>query len=193
MSYYKLNAISQACGRRSQMKKDIKKGRKPKSPFVQKPYLVSCYGFKINGILLSFPVRTREFANILLNKHTAKILSDQSITPRSFTMTLQSLSISIAKDVELIKVQSTIGIDRNLRNITFGNDKEIVQVNTSEMLKIKENYAHIKSTYTRNDHRIRKKVYGKLGTRQTDRIKQSPQNLKVNCKLCSKTKIRNNL
>jgi putative transposase len=34
LSYYKLTAISQACGRLAQMKKDIKKGRRPKSPFV---------------------------------------------------------------------------------------------------------------------------------------------------------------
>ncbi len=172
MSYYKLTAISQACGRMSQMKRDIKKGRNPKSPFVQKPCLVSCYGFKINGMLLSFPVRNREFANILLNDHLIRILSDQSITPRSFTITPQSLSISIAKDVEPIQTESTIGVDRNLRNITFGNGKEIIQVNTSEMLKIKENYSHVKSTCTRNDHRIRKKVYGKLGKRQADRIRQ---------------------
>ncbi|WKT57736.1 hypothetical protein QVH35_10515 [Candidatus Nitrosotenuis chungbukensis] len=167
MSYYKMTAISQACGRLSQMKRDIKKGRNPKSPFVQKPYLVSCYGFKINGILLSFPVRNREFANILLNDHLIRILSDQSITPRSFTITPQSLSISIAKDVESIQTEFTIGVDRNLRNVTFGNGKEIIQVNTSEMLKIKENYSHVRSTCTRNDHRIRKKVYGKLGRRQT--------------------------
>ncbi|MDE1876875.1 MAG: hypothetical protein KGH86_08660 [Thaumarchaeota archaeon] len=32
MSYYKLAAISSACGRLAQMKRDIKKGRKPKSP-----------------------------------------------------------------------------------------------------------------------------------------------------------------
>jgi putative transposase len=56
------------------MKKDIKKGRKVKSPFIKKPYLVSCYGFKINGMLLSFHVSNREFANILLNNHIAKIL-----------------------------------------------------------------------------------------------------------------------
>ncbi|TBR09796.1 MAG: transposase [Candidatus Nitrosotenuis sp.] len=172
MSYYKLTAISQACGRLAQMKKDIKKGRNPKSPYVQKPYLVSCYGFKINGMLLTFPIRNREFANILLNEHVVKILSDQSITSRSFTITPQSLSISIAKNVELIKVESTIGIDRNLRNVTFGNDKKVIQVNTSEILKIKENYTHIRSACTRNDHRIQKKIYGKLGKRQTNRVKQ---------------------
>ncbi len=67
LSYYKLTAISQAAGRLSQMKKDIKKGRKVKSPFVRKSYLVSCYGFKINGMLLSFPIKNREFSNVLLN------------------------------------------------------------------------------------------------------------------------------
>ena len=172
VSYYKLTAISQAAGRLAQMKKDIKKGRKPKSPFVQKPYLVSCYGFKINGMLLSFPVRNRETANILLNDHTTNILSDKTLVSKSFTITPNSLSISIFKDATPIIPEKTIGIDRNLRNITFGNDEKIIQVNTAEMLKIKENYNYVKSTFKRNDHRIRKKIASKLGKRQTNRIKQ---------------------
>jgi putative transposase len=65
------------------MKKDSKKGREIRSPFVRKPYLVSCYGFKINGCLLSFPVSNRQFANILLNSHTVKVISDKSLEPRS--------------------------------------------------------------------------------------------------------------
>ncbi|MGI0056374.1 MAG: hypothetical protein ACREAK_03245, partial [Nitrosarchaeum sp.] len=48
-SKYKLTAISQACGRLSLIKRETKKGKKPKSPFVQKLFLVSCYGFKVNG------------------------------------------------------------------------------------------------------------------------------------------------
>jgi putative transposase len=172
MSYYKLTAISQACGRLSQMKKDIRKGRKSKSPYVQKPYLVSCYGFKINGMLLSFPVQNREFSNVLLNDHTTKTISDKSLKIKSFTITPTSLSLSMQKEVMPINPQKTIGIDRNLRNVTFGNDEKIIQVNTSEMLKIKENYTHVKSTFKRNDHRIRKKICAKLGKRQTNRIKQ---------------------
>jgi putative transposase len=82
-SKYKLTAISQAAGRLAQMKKDSKKGREIRSPFVRKPYLVSCYGFKINGCLLSFPVSNRQFANILLNSHTVKVISDKSLEPRS--------------------------------------------------------------------------------------------------------------
>lgn len=172
ISYYKLTAISQACGRLSQMKKDIKKGRKPKSPYIRKPYLVSCYGFKINGMLLSFPVRNREFANVLLNDYVTKTISGKSLKVRSFTITPDSLSLSIQKEVALINPEKTVGIDRNLRNVTFGNYEKIIQVNTSEMLKIKENYTHVKSTFKRNDHRIRKKITSKLGKRQTNRIKQ---------------------
>jgi len=78
-SKYKLTAISQAAGRLAQMKKDIKNGRKVRSPFVRKPYLVSCYGFKINWILLSFPVKNREFANILLTDHTVSELSRDGV------------------------------------------------------------------------------------------------------------------
>jgi hypothetical protein len=54
-SKYKLTAMSQEMGRLSQRQRDIKKGRNPKSPYIKKPYLVSCYGFKVNGMLLSIP------------------------------------------------------------------------------------------------------------------------------------------
>ena len=172
MSYYKLTAISQACGRLSQMKKDIKKGRKPKSPYIRKPYLVSCYGFKVNGMLLSFPMRNREFVNILLNNYVTKIIWDLPLKVKSFTITPTCLSLSIQKEIASLNPEKTIGIDRNLRNVTFGNDEKIIQVNTSEMLKTKENYTHVKSTFKRNDHRIRKKITSKLGKRQTNRIKQ---------------------
>lgn len=171
-SKYKLTAISQACGRLAQMRRDIKRGKRPRTPFVRKPYLVSCYGFKINGMLLSFPIRNREFASILLNGHTARMLADTSLRPRSFTITPTSLSVSVQKNVEQVQTEKTIGIDRNLRNVTFGNDEAVIQVNTSQMLKIKENYSYIKSTFRRNDHRIGKKIAGKLGVRQANRIRQ---------------------
>ncbi len=67
LSYYKLTAISQACGRLAQMKRSIKKGIRTKSPFVSKPYLVSCYGFKVNGMLLSFPVSNRNYIFLVYN------------------------------------------------------------------------------------------------------------------------------
>ncbi|MFY9300954.1 MAG: transposase [Candidatus Nitrosotenuis sp.] len=172
MSYYKLTAISYACGRLAQRKKDIKKGRNPKPPYIKKPFLVSCYGFKINGVLLSFPIRNREFANILLNDHTTKTISDKSIKVRSFTITPNSLSLSIQKEVEPFKPEKTIGIDRNLRNVTFGNSDKVILVNTAELLKIKENYNHVAASIRRDDWRVRKKIRSRLGIRQARRIQQ---------------------
>ncbi|MDE1729156.1 MAG: hypothetical protein KGH81_08280, partial [Thaumarchaeota archaeon] len=91
-SKYKLTAMSQACGRLSQMKRTLKKGIIPRSPYVGRPYLVSCYGFKINGALLSIPVGKRIHINIILNWHTVQKLSEKGIEPRSFVITPNSLS-----------------------------------------------------------------------------------------------------
>jgi putative transposase len=171
-SYYKLTAISQAAGRLAQMKKDIKKGRKVKSPYIRKPYLVSCYGFKINGMLLSFPVSNREFANILLNSHIAKILSDKTLQPRSFTITPTTLSITVRKDVQEIKTESVIGIDRNLRNITISTPQQAIMYRTNKLLSIKENSQFVKASFRRNDRRVKNRFFAKIRARQTRRVNQ---------------------
>jgi putative transposase len=170
-SYYKLTAISQAAGRLSQMKKDIKKGRKAKSPYIRKPYLVLCCGFKINGMLLSFPVSNREFANILLNDHTAKILSDKTLQPRSFVITPTTLSITVRKDVQEIKPESIIGIDRNLRNITISTLQQTIMYKTNKILSIKENSQFVSASFRRHDRRA-KNQFAKIRARQTSRVNQ---------------------
>ncbi len=171
-SKYKLNAISQAAGRLAQMKKDIKKGRKVKSPFVRKPYLVSCYGFKINGMLLSFPVKNREFTNIILTNHTVSELSKDGVKARSFTITPTSLSISIQKDVTEIKPDGVIGIDRNLRNITISTPEKTIMYRTEKVLSIKENSQHVRDSFRRFDVRVKERFYTKLRGRQTRRVNQ---------------------
>lgn len=171
-SKYKLTAISQACGRLSQMKRLIRKGIKPKSPFVSKPHIVSCYGFKINGMLLSVPVGNGKFANVLLNRHTVSKLEENGVSPRSFVMTPDSLSISVRKEIDEIACTNVIGIDRNLRNVTVGNNKSVAFYKTGKLLSVKENTSHVMSSLKRNDHRIRKRFYTKLGNRKTRRIKQ---------------------
>lgn len=172
LSSYKLNAISQACGRLSQMKQSIKRGRKTKSPFVRKPYIVNCYGFRINGCLLSIPYKRNQYINILLNSHTTKVLSDSALKVRSFTITLNSFSMSVSKEVDEIECTNTVGIDRNLRNVTVGNQQQITFYKTAKLLSIKENTSHVLSTFKRNDTRIRRKLASRLGNRRTNRTKQ---------------------
>lgn len=170
-SKYKLTAISQTCGRLSQMKRSIKKGIRTRSPFVSKPYLVSCYGFKINGMLLSFPVANKEFVNIVLNSHTLDKLSEE-IQPRSFTITVSSLSISVRREVEEIQIENIMGIDRNLRNITVSTQSGPVMYKTGKLLSIKENTMHAIAAFRRDDRRIKSKFYLQKKNRRARRVQQ---------------------
>ena len=153
------------------MKRSIKKGIRTKSPFVSKPYLVSCYGFKINGMLLSFPVANREFVNIVLDSHTLNKLSE-GIEPRSFTIAVSSLSISVRKEVEEIIVENVIGIDRNLRNVTISTSHGPIMYKTGKLLSIKENTMHVIASFRRNDRRVKNKFYSQKRNRRSRRTQQ---------------------
>jgi putative transposase len=154
------------------MKREIKKGKKTKLPIVQKTYLVSCYGFKVNGMLLSFPIGDNRYTNILLNSHTASRLSEKGIKPRSFTITPNSLSISIRKDVKEIIPLNTIGIDRNLRNVTISTPSQNIMYKTNKLFSIKENTSHVIASFKRFDIRVKKRFQKRLGNRRTRRIQQ---------------------
>ncbi|MEX0764305.1 MAG: transposase [Nitrosopumilaceae archaeon] len=172
LSSYKLNAISQACGRLSQMKRSIKKGLKPKSPFVKKPYLTNCYGFKLNGMLLTVPFKYHQPINIVLNEHTQNILSNPALKVRSFTLTAFNISICISKEITELECTKTVGIDRNLRNITTSNDDGIIMYKTNKLLSIKENTMHVISSFRRNDRRVKNNFYTQKKNRRTRRIQQ---------------------
>ncbi|MDE1767449.1 MAG: transposase, partial [Thaumarchaeota archaeon] len=172
LSYYKLTAISSACGRLAQRKRDIKKGKTPKSPFISKPYLVSCYGFKINNMLLAIPIGDRNYQHVLLNSHTLEILQDRSLKVKSFTITLDSISLSIRKEATQIIPENVIGIDRNLRNITTFDGTTSIMYKTNKLLSIKENTTRVISSFKRMDVRVKKSYQQRLGNRRTRRIKQ---------------------
>jgi putative transposase len=172
LSYYKLTAISQASGRLSQMKRDIKKGKTPKSPYVSKPYLVSCYGFKVSEMLLGVPIGIRNYQHILLNNHTLEILKDKSLKVKSFTITPTSLSLSIEKQVTQIIPIASIGIDRNLRNVTISTKDYSIMYKTNKLLSIKENTSHVVASFKRFDIRVKKSFQHRLGNRRSRRIQQ---------------------
>jgi putative transposase len=172
MSSYKLNAISQACGKLSQMKRDIRKGKKVKTPFISKPFITNCYGIKHNGSLLTIPFKNNSPINIMLNNYAQKILSDKSLKIRSFTMTSNSISIAVAKEVDEIKCTNMVGIDRNLRNATVGNGEMVTIYKTNKLLSIKQNTIYARSGFKRNDHRKKRDYYKSLQNRLQNRTKQ---------------------
>lgn len=172
-SYYKLCAISRAAGILAARKKSIKRGYSTKSPYAAKPQLISCYGFKIVDGILRIPLGDRRYFDIHLNTYSRQILaSDPSLTIRSFTMTSNTVNITISKEVNEIDCINTVGIDRNLYNLTVGDANKIIQYDLSKAVTITENTKLIIRSFKRNDHRIRRKLSSKYGRRRKNRINQ---------------------
>ena len=173
LSTYKINAISQAAGMLSNRKQSIKRGIKTKNPVVNHSSLTNCYRVKLNGYLLTIPFKVREPVNILLNVHTYNVLkSEPNLQVRSFTMTEQNLGVCISKKVDKIKTNNTVGIDRNLRNVTCGNETQVDFYKTNKLVILKENTVLARSGFKRNDKRKKGQFYKERQRRLANRTKQ---------------------
>jgi len=82
------------------------------------------------------------------------------------------LSICISKEAPAIEPVDNVGIDRNLENLTVGNNEQITQYDLSKAVKVAENTRSIIRSFKRNDVRIRKKIASKYGKRRANRIRQ---------------------
>lgn len=172
-SYYKYCAISRAAGILAARKKSIRRGCKTRSPYAVKPMLVSYLGFKIINNKILIPLGARRYFDISLNKHSQQILcSDSTLIVRSFTLTADIVSIIYSKEVNEIQVAQAAGVDRNLRNLTYGNCDKITQYDLSKSVEFAETTKDVIRSFKRNDVRIRKKLASKYGTRRRNRINQ---------------------
>jgi putative transposase len=173
ISYYKLCAISHAAGILANRKKSLQRGSKPRQPFARQPFLISCYGFKVIDGTLKVPIGDRQYFDILLNNYVKNILSDPTLQVRSFALTANNtVSICYMKEVVEVECSSTVGIDRNLRNLTVGNSKNVIQYDLSKAVDIAESTRSIMKSFKRNDVRTRKKLYSKYGRRRKNRVNQ---------------------
>jgi putative transposase len=172
-SYYKVCAISRAVGILSARNKSLKRGVSTKKPYAVKSILTSCYGFKVEGGRLKVPLGSRRYAEIPLNRHTLQVLSEPALKVRSFTLSANStLSLCISKEVKEREVTTTAGVDRNLRNVTYGNCRRAVQYYLGKAVNIAELTRSIISSFKRNDVRIRRRIAIKYGKRRATRIRQ---------------------
>ena len=163
-SYYKLCAISRAAGILASRKKTLTRGYSPNNPYAVRPQLVSCYGFKIEKDRLRIPLGDRKYHSILLNRHVLSVISQHAIRVRSFTLTPTSLSLTIAREVETVECSTTVGVDRNLRNLTVGSMEKIVRYDLSETVRIADATVSIVSSFKRDDARVRHRIASKYET-----------------------------
>jgi putative transposase len=172
-SHYKLCAISKAAGILAARKKSIRRGFPTKRPYLSKQVLLSCYGIRIKDGNLLIPLGDHRFEAIHLNARTLGVVAQPGLIVRSFTLTDHSLSICIAREVEEMKVEGRmVGIDRNLRSVTVGNEDKVTYYDVSRVVEIGETTRSIIRSLKRNDARIRKKIAGKYGSRRQERIRQ---------------------
>ena len=168
-SYYKLCAISRAAGILASRKKSLKRGFPTREPYTLRPQLVSCYGFRVRNGWLEIPVARGKRFRLALTKHTLSVISQPGVKPRSFTLTRNRLSLSIAKESPSIECASTVGVDRNLRNLTVGNDEETREYDLSKTMRVASTTMRIVASFKRDDAKIRRAIASKYGERRTAR------------------------
>jgi len=169
-SYYKLCAISRAAGILASRKKSIKRGFAPRNPYTAKPQLNSCYGFKVKNGLLEIPVSRAKRLSLPLTKHTLAVVSQGDVQVHSFTLTKNKLCLSVARVAPRIECVSTVGVDRNLRNLTVGNGEHIHHYDLSKTIRIADNTVRIVASFRRDDARTRRRIASKYGGRGTARV-----------------------
>ena len=169
-SYYKLCAISRAAGILAARKKSLRRGFPNREPHTLRPQLISCYSFKTKNGRLEIPVSRGKRLSIPLTKHMLDAISQPGVEVRSFTLTRDKLSLSIARDVAPVECASTVGLDRNLRNLTVGNDENTHQYDLSKTIRIADTTVRIVASFRRDDARTRRIIASKYGERRTARI-----------------------
>jgi putative transposase len=67
---------------------------------------------------------------------------------------------------------STVGIDRNLRNLTVGNEEKVTYFDMTKTVKIADNTRDVVRSFKRDDVRVRQSISSKYGKRRSERVKQ---------------------
>jgi len=168
-SCYKLCAISRAAGILASRKKSLRRGFPTREPYAVRPQLISCYSFKTKNGQLEIPIARGKRLSMPLTKHTLDLISRPGVEVRSFTLTRNRLCLSIAHDVPTVECTSTVGVDRNLRNLTVGNDEETRHYDLWETVSIASTTMRIVASFKRDDVRIRRVIASKYGMRRTAR------------------------
>ena len=174
-SGFALCAISKASGILSARRKSIRRGVPTRTPYLSKPMLVSCYGFKIGSGNLVIHLDANTAQTIPLNSHTRTIISDSSVTVRAFTVALDSVSLCISKDTRQLdeaEICGTIGVDRNLRILAVGNSRKVTLFDMTRIVDVAQNTRSIIKSFKRPDRRVGAQIAEKYGKRRTRRTRQ---------------------
>ena len=170
-SCYKVASITRACAIVKSRAKTERRGFKVGHPAPLR--LVTCItsGFFVTmkGRLF-VPLGRDRYFDVQLNHHTIERLSDKQV--RSLTITPDSLSFCYSEDVETAPVKRVYGVDRNEKNIAFGDRDKVALVEMTEAVKIRQTTREIVASFKRNDVRMRRMLARKYWRKAHHRIDQ---------------------
>jgi putative transposase len=129
---------------------------------------------------LFVPLRRDKHFDLQLNRYTLKKLADKKV--RSLTITPDMLSFCYSEDIVPSPVERVYGVDRNEKNVTFGDREVVTQVDMTRVVKIRQTTREIIGSFKRNDVRIRRKLarkYWKRASHRTDKILHAVTNYVV--------------
>ena len=170
---YIVGARDRACAILKNYRKLLKK-KDVRKPYCRKPFLyLASDAYRIIDGILRIPTQPRQFIEIPLNSHTVEVLSQPNLKLGSVTMTAFTLVIAFSKEIDTIEPDGYMGIDRNLDNITMADTEGNVQViNLHDATLAKQQRRETVSHFRRNDVRIMKRIAGKHGRIEKERVKR---------------------
>ena len=119
---------------------------------------------------LFIPLRRDKYFDIQLDEYTLTKLADMAV--RSLTIAPDSLSFCYSEDVEPASVRRVYGVDRNEKNIAYGDEERVTLVDMTKAVRIKQTAREIIASFKWNDARMRKKLAGRYWKRANHRTDQ---------------------
>ncbi|MDE1854206.1 MAG: transposase [Thaumarchaeota archaeon] len=180
-SCYKAGVITRACAILKSREKSKKRGVETFHPRPIRPMVCIISGFFVTAMgRLFIPLKRDKYVDVQLNHHVLETLQGKEL--RSLTITSVSLSICYSEEIESMPIKTVYGVDRNEKNLTFGNTDGVVQIGMSKAVKIRQTTREIVGSFKRNDTRLRKKIaskYWKRASHRTDQMLHAATNLIV--------------
>ena len=113
--------------------------------------------------------RPREPIKIRFASYVMEQLSE--FKPAEITITSDKLIFAYAKDVAERTPECYVGIDGNLDNVTLcDTNGNVTMYELEKANKVKSFYKNKRAKFKRNDARIRKKVSGKYGKKEKNKV-----------------------
>ncbi len=154
---------SSRAGRRARSERVEVRNPKPLKPVVR---LITGFFVTMKGRLF-IPLRREKYFDVQLNPHTAKTLEGKKV--RSLTITPDALSFCYSEEIESAPVETVYGVDRNEKNLTFGDREKVIQLSVAKAVRMRQTTREIVGSFKRNDARIRKQLARRCWRRATDR------------------------